>query len=319
MAAGVARADVYMHYPPGSNNRLDEGGGNRQNNNRLMDTQNNAKGGYGYGGDSDNQAPPVRYMAGSKLSMAWTSQHSCGSENAECQIVIQYMCNDGQTTPPGLPQATAGVGEGPVRDGTSRTSPDPNDPTLARGLHEPTSFYQACADRERNKGLYIADQNLNGNGRDEATHTRQNPNGQRSGLECAEERDYYPYWAPTPWKDLMIMTNNLALCDFYQSNSQNVAKRVRAWLNRTAAPTLTPNPHPHPHRIITFTLPCRATAPGRRAWITLPTTRRGARRTEGRGRRCLPSASPRPPASPPPSSATTTSETSALAWRPWPT
>merc|ERR1719267_431464 len=86
--------DVYMQYPPGSNNRLDEGGGNRNNNNRLMDTQNNAKGGYGYGGDSNNQAAAVSYMAGSQMSMAWTSQHSCGSENAECQIVIQYMCND---------------------------------------------------------------------------------------------------------------------------------------------------------------------------------------------------------------------------------
>ena len=64
-------------YPPGSNNRLvrakppvpirllalltvkrlpqDEGGGNRNNNNRLMDTQNNAKGGYGYGGDANNK------------------------------------------------------------------------------------------------------------------------------------------------------------------------------------------------------------------------------------------------------------------------
>ena len=180
---------MYMQYPPGSNNRLDEGGGNRNNNNRLMDTQNNAKGGYGYGGDNGNPAPPVNYMAGSKLSMSWTSQHSCGSANAECQMVIQYMCNDGQGTPPvggpfGPNQAT-GVGEGPLRDGTNGGTPDPNNPSANKGLHEPTSFYQACANRERNKGLYTADQNVNG---DDATHTRQNPNGQRSGLECAEER-----------------------------------------------------------------------------------------------------------------------------------
>lgn len=94
--ATVCQADVYMQYPPGSNNRLAEGGGNRNNNNRLMDTQNNAKGGYGYGGEAAagtgmGNAAPLKYMAGSKLSMAWTSQHSCGSENAECQIVIQYM------------------------------------------------------------------------------------------------------------------------------------------------------------------------------------------------------------------------------------
>ena len=111
-------ADVYMQYPPGSNNRLDEGGGNRNNNNRLMDTQNNAKGGYGYGGDNNNQAAPVSYMVGSKVSMAWTSQHSCGSENAECQIVLQYMCNDANTAPPGGPynaQAATGARSSPPR------------------------------------------------------------------------------------------------------------------------------------------------------------------------------------------------------------
>ena len=60
-----ALADVYLQYPPGSNNRLDEGGGHRYNDNRLMDTQNNAKGGYGYGGDANNPAAPLKYMAGS--------------------------------------------------------------------------------------------------------------------------------------------------------------------------------------------------------------------------------------------------------------
>jgi len=227
LLVAAVRGDVYMQYPPGSNNRLDEGGGNRNNNNRLMDTQNNAKGGYGYGGSANNQAASVSYMAGSKLSVAWTSQHSCGSENAECQIVIQYMCNDGNGPPPGViaandPNQPQGVGEGPLRDGDNNNSPDPDNPQLNRGLHEPTAFYQACNNRERNKGLYTSDQNLNA---DDATRTRQNPNGGRSGLECPEERDYYPYWAPSPWKDLMVMTNNLAMCSYYQQNSQNVASR----------------------------------------------------------------------------------------------
>jgi len=212
-------ADVYMHHPAGSNNRLARGDGNRENNNRLFDSQNNNKGGYGYGGSNTVKAPPLKFIAGSKLSVAFTAQHSCGAENNECQLVLQYMCNDGRSTPKGLPPVADGIGEGPVRDGIETASPNPNDPQDERGLHEPTSFYQACSARERNKGLYIADRKLNGNN---AKRTRQNNNGDRSGLECPEERDYYPYWHPTPWRDLAIMTNNVPLCEYYASESQNV-------------------------------------------------------------------------------------------------
>lgn len=69
-------------------------------------------------------------------------------------------------------------------------------------------------------GLYIADRNLNNN-RNKAINTRQNENGNRNGFECPEERDYYPYWHPTPWRDIAVFTDDVALCPMYDQASQN--------------------------------------------------------------------------------------------------
>lgn len=63
-------------------------------------------------------------------------------------------------------------------------------------MHESEDQYQLCQHTERNKGLYTADQRIN---RNDQRGTRQNPNGNRRGLECPEERDYYPWWHPSPW------------------------------------------------------------------------------------------------------------------------
>ena len=54
-------------------------------------------------------------------------------------------------------------------------------------------------------GLFTADQNLKG---DLPIYTRQNAAGTRRGMEVPEERDYYPYWGPTPWKDIAIMVSD---------------------------------------------------------------------------------------------------------------
>ena len=63
-------------------------------------------------------------------------------------------------------------------------------------MHESYDQYQLCQRTQRNKGLYTADQRIN---RNDQRGTRQNPNGNRRGLECPEERDYYPWWHPSPW------------------------------------------------------------------------------------------------------------------------
>ena len=54
-------------------------------------------------------------------------------------------------------------------------------------------------------GLFTADQKLRG---DFPIYTRQNPAETGRGLEVPEERDYYPYWGPTPWKDIAIMVSD---------------------------------------------------------------------------------------------------------------
>ena len=68
-------------------------------------------------------------------------------------------------------------------------------------------------------GLFTADQKLAGQ---TSIYTRQNANGARSGYECPEERDYYPYWYPTDWTDIAVFTDNTTKCEYYQRESFNV-------------------------------------------------------------------------------------------------
>jgi len=219
LLASYALADVYMHNPRGSNDRLNEANTNRNNANRLFDSQNNAKGGYCYG-------PAMSYYEGSQLSIEWTAQHGCGNEKLHCNVVIQYLCSDNDADPMVR-----------VRDGqTTDTIPDNvNGPTqvnangdLLYGMHESYKNYQNCKTRNRNLGLWIADRAEEGGltpGRASSVFTRQSNNGNRHGYECPEERDYYPYWAPSEWKDIAILTNDEKYCEFYQKESQNVQSK----------------------------------------------------------------------------------------------
>lgn len=273
MTVGVA-ADVYMHNPRGSNNRLNEKSANRANADRMFDSQNNNRGGYNVGdrgfeaftgGDTNtgsdasfrepaflyNTANSVVdtklqyqmvYYEGSELSMEWTNQHGCGGnegsdpQKLNCDIIIQYMCQttDGLQAAGGKLKTVAAPmipGAESLRDGANTNTPntitDSEDTAtitsnLNKGHHESEQYYYECQTRSRNKGLFTADQGLNGN---TARFTRQNNNGNRRGLECPEERDYYPYWSPSPWKDIVILTDHTELnCNAagtYAGKSQN--------------------------------------------------------------------------------------------------
>ncbi|XP_057297187.1 protein DD3-3-like [Hydractinia symbiolongicarpus] len=255
--------DVYMHSPRGSNNRLNEKSANRKTNNRLFDSQNNNRGGYNVGDKTSNAAKNeanqyrMVYFQSSKnakngkgvsnLGIEWTNQHGCGGNENDnpnklnCHIVLQYICE------PTTGSDAITVENYKMRDGTNsdRQNYQPpqnnerkevfesrkrNNVRQVKGYQEPFEWYDKCSVRERNKGIFTADQKVGNN----AKNTRQNPNGNRNGYECPEERDYYPYWHPSDWKDIGILAENESMCEYFQSESFNVKPKgecVENWPN----------------------------------------------------------------------------------------
>ena len=256
--------DIYMHNPRGSNDRNCERNVNRNNGNRLFDSQNNGAGGYacprGVGdetfqaenGDatfnsidtSTGETKPftqnkrIYYYEGSVLPVEWTMQHGCGGNpKVKCEIVIQYACEDtldprvdnfwpwttkkgGENTESfGKQHFRSGDHVAAPRDGVPRDSNDAATDTIPDneesaipstketrrfGMQENRDYYEICQRTERNKGLYTADQAVKRNDR---RGTIQNPNGNRHRFECPEERDYYPWWAPSPWVDIAVLSD----------------------------------------------------------------------------------------------------------------
>jgi hypothetical protein len=236
-----ALADVYLHMPRGSNNRLNEHTAGRNNANRIFDSQNNNQGGYNVGdkladaAESEaDQSKAIYFQSGkdgiSEMSIEWTNQHGCGqltgsdAHSIDCQIVLQYTCQDTETST--------------MKNGFSRKTsdytPPRNDESFEKvmerknqnyekapnsGEHETWEYYDACYQRKRNTNLFTADQDRFYNRG--SANTRQNPNGARSGYECPEERDYFPYWHPTPWIDIAILTSQTNNCNYYKTESAN--------------------------------------------------------------------------------------------------
>jgi len=211
-------ADVYMQSPRGANGRNAERNVNRNNANRLYDTQNNAKGGYAAPravGGPEVEERPMYYYEGEKIPITWTAQHGSGAGgNVDGQIILQWGAS--ATFDP-TSKFSVGANVGTPRDGIPANGNDAatdripanaasalasTTATRRFGMHESFDYYDRYSRTEREKGLYTADQNLN---RNDARATRQNPNGNRNGLEIPEERDHYPWSNPSPWVDIAVL------------------------------------------------------------------------------------------------------------------
>jgi hypothetical protein len=209
--------DIFLHNPRGSNNKFSDDNENIANQERLFKSRNPNKGGYNSPASRDAS---MKYFVGSVLPIEWTINQGCGSNSVgggpssvRCNIVLQYMCSDA------------------LRDGNTDNSVKYNDEGESAmmktdsgvgymyGMHENYEYWYSCSKRQRNMGLFAGDRVINGM---TSRYTRQNPTGNDYGYECPEERDYYPYWSPTPWRDIAIITDDTAQCDYFQSESQNV-------------------------------------------------------------------------------------------------
>ena len=209
-----ATADVYWQFPCGGNNRLNEPKRAVQNDNRLFDSQNNNR----HGCNKND----YEFYVGTELDLTWTIQHSCGPDgNVACEGILQYACTgenpdmrDGQTTDT-IPNVTS--------QEMNKCAKSDCDKDAKYGHHEDSYSYMHTLRRERNMGLFTADQNLKG--KTSAQFTRQQNKGTRYGYESPEERDHYPYWGPTMWTDIAVMTDDTKRCNYYKANSENVKGR----------------------------------------------------------------------------------------------
>ena len=214
-------------------------------------------------GSTFTQSKRMYYYEGSVLPVEWTNQHGCGGNSKiACELVLQYACEDtldprvdnfwpwvpnkaeASSTYFGTQHFRSDDHIGAPRDGIPRDAQDAATDTVPQneasaiastretrrfGMQESYDYYETCQRTERNKGLYTADQRVRRNDR---RGTRQNPNGNRHGFECPEERDYYPWWAPSPWVDIAVLTDSAGSTPCMRS-STNCTTRCAYYLSET--------------------------------------------------------------------------------------
>lgn len=249
---------IQLHNPPGSSNRNREQSLSSTNGARLFDSQTDPAAGYPWRGDPTLTAgDPLTYYQGSVIRVEWTLSKPVHERNSD--IILQAACeeqmpglrdgypqgpmenivptNPGYTRRSYLSNNQDGTDEitllsevltasslSAFTEATNRFylngSDHGGDIGSEYGMHESHLDYYACTRTERNKGLYTGDYS----GKDDARGTRANPSGSRSGLECPEERDYYPYWRTVPWGDIAIIVDG-DRCPYYLRESHNVKSR----------------------------------------------------------------------------------------------
>ncbi|ETO09824.1 hypothetical protein RFI_27551 [Reticulomyxa filosa] len=141
------------------------------------------------------------------------------------------LYNGGNTNTPDAPTLTS----------SSVTSTYSSNNANDRGRRESEEYYALKANNKKlffmhgYIGLFTADQQLQGSTQ---IYTRQNPGGTRYGLECQEERDYYPWWNPSPFHDIAIITPDVAWCNSsIAPQSQNVALKYQCVVSNVGPST----------------------------------------------------------------------------------
>jgi plastocyanin len=218
----------------------------------------------------------MMFFEESKLSVTWTIQHGAGSQKLNSHMVLQFICDTFPRAtsagtngfgPTGTVDSFFGTGTGAmngvpnradarrmrrhglrvelVNGGNTDTPTEPNFDAASiqnayttsngntNGRRESEEYYAYCKERSANHGLFHADQKLQGYTQ---KFTRQNPGGTRRGLECPEERDYYPWWNPSPFHDIAVITDDVDYCEStLAANSQNVVEKYQCVRDDTSS------------------------------------------------------------------------------------